>query len=825
MSVRFLVAGACLLWSNVTVSSYPENFLAARLGASIATDAKLSGKSKPDDLLSDGPVSKGRIAFAGLSQWRRFTIDLGSVRTFDRVELSVGGVDCALTLAASRERAEGPYTNVLARGGLGAFQVLRLPETTARWVRFDFGEGSGGLGVGALRLYQGYKHPDLARVSELLSQQIQPGRPGLEKFDGAVATRDWKTACRELRAYFAKRFAPKDKPNPQCDTSRAQAYADGTLDYAGIVNHQTVPIDWAYMKTSDWYEHKNFLNRGAILGVPIDAYWHTGDPKWLAQFRAVFYDWIDANPRPTVMSGADYPTWRTLDSAARLGWLSSRFGKVSALGGVEDELWANYLWSIWEHTDYLKNDNFTGGNWLAHSSAAVMGAATDYPEFKDRKTWLAYGKTAFERNVLRDVHPDGKEMEDAPGYVNFAFNAMLATLQDLEKAGIVVDPEARQRMNRMQDWLGAVTQPNGETPMIGDWGGGEAYTLHNSMLHFQREDIRYILTRGQQGVKPAFCSIHFPHGSWSIMRSPYEEKPYVHARHLTFHTSQGAHGHRDINAITVYAYGRELLIDPGIRSYEAADLERYPSVPYHNTVCVDGTSYAAKAGTTEKWISNDGIDYVVGSHSNYPGLVHRRRVLFVKPEYWIVLDEVTGQGEGSRTCDQNWQYPLDSGITEDPVNKAIRTRYATGGNLQIVPADPAGIESMPTEFYVATKRMAADSQGEALAKGWRYRKSGPAPQSFAVALYPYSGPDAPSVSVAPFAILDANSHEVTALALKVRDVTDYVFVSRTGPRKMVAPSAKLTVEAEVAVVRTKGDHIESVRGDSQQINPRPKSAP
>ena len=175
--------------------------------------------------------------------------------------------------------------------------------------------------------------------------------------------------------------------------------------------------------------------------------------------------------------------------------------------------------------------------------------------------------------------------------------------------------------------------------------------------------------------------------------------------------------------------------------------------------------------------------------------------------------------------DQNAQYPLDSGITEDPVNKAIRTRYATGGNLQIVPADPAGIESMPTEFYVATKRMAADSQGEALAKGWRYRKSGPAPQSFAVALYPYSGPDAPSVSVAPFAILDANSHEVTALALKVRDVTDYVFVSRTGPRKMVAPSAKLTVEAEVAVVRTKGDHIESVRGDSQQINPRPKSAP
>jgi hypothetical protein len=749
------------------------------------------------------------MAFTSIQQRRVFTADLGSERTFDRVELSVGGVSPALAIGVSRQGAAGPFTNVFERTNLGAFQVLRLPETTARWVRFDFGDGSGGLSVGALRLYQGYKHPALAKVTGWLRQEIQSGFSGLEKFEAAAAVGDWKRACRELRAYYAARFAPKDKPNPQYDVSRAHAYAEGKLEYAGIVNHQTVPIDWAYMKTSDWYEHKNFLNRGAILGVPIDAYWHTGDPKWLAQFRAVFYDWIDANPKPTVMSGADYPTWRTLDSAARLGWLSSRFAKVCGSAGVDDELWANYLYSIWEHTDYLKNDNFTGGNWLAHSSAAVMGSATDYPEFKDRRLWLAYGKTAFERNVLRDIHPDGKEMEDAPGYVSFAYNAMLATLQDLEKAGITVEPEARRRMDRVQDWLGAVTQPNGETPMIGDWGGGEAYPLHKSMPYFQREDIRYVLTKGQQGVQPAFCSINFPHGGWTIMRSAYAEKPYENARHLTFHTSQGAHGHRDINAITLYAYGRELLIDPGIRSYEAADLERYPMVSYHNTVCVDGRNYPAKAGTTEKWISNDALDYVVGSHSNYPGLVHRRSVLFVKPEYWIVFDEVSG--DGRHVYDQNWHFALAAGITEEPTTKAVRTGYATGGNLVIVPANASALESKPTEFYLATKRMAADAQGEALAKGWQYTKSGSAPQTFAAVLYPYSGPEAPPVSVAPLAVADANPGEVTALAITIRGATDFVFVSRTGPRQMLAPLASLTVEAEIAVLRMQGGRISSLR--------------
>lgn len=787
------------------------NYLSGRLGASVATESKLAGASQPDSLLSDGPVSQGRIGFAGLEQARSFTVDLGSERTFDRVEISVGGPARQLTLSVARPGAESRFGEVLARGDLGAFQVLRLPQTTARWVRFDFGRGSGGLRVGSLRLYQGYQHPVLAQVTELLHERLARGLAGLEKFEAAAARHEWPTACRELRAYYAARFEPKDQPNPKYDLTRAREYAEGKLDYAGIVHHQRVPIDWAYLKNGDWYEHKNFLNRGAILGVPVDAAWHTRDPKWLAQFRSVFYDWVDANPKPTVMSGADYPTWRTLDSAARLGWLRSRFGKVSVLKGVEDGLWANYLYSIWEHTDYLKNDDFTGGNWLAHSSAAVMGSATDFPEFKDRKLWLAYGKSSFERNVLRDVYPDGKEVEDAPGYVCFAYNAMLGTLQDLEKAGIPVEPEARRRLDRVQDWLGAVTQPNGEMPMIGDWGGGEPYALPKSMAYFGREDIRYLLTQGQQGRKPAFCSIHFPQGGWSVMRSAYDENPYPNARHLTFHTSQGAHGHRDINAITAYAYGRELLIDPGIRSYEAADLERFPSVPYHNTVCVDGQGYAAKDGRTEQWISNDGIDYAVGSHRNYPGLVHRRAVLFVKPEYWIVLDDVVG--EGRHTADQNWHFAPEAGLTEDPITKAVRTGYTTGGNLLLVPAAPAGLESKPTTFHLATKRMAADSQGQVLAKGWRYTQSGPGSHSFATVLYPYGGPEAPAVTVRPLAVADANPREVTALEVRIRDRTDYLFLSQTGPRKMTAPAARLTVTAQLAVIRTQAGRIETVRGE------------
>ena len=789
--------------------SYPENYLSAKLGASISTPCQLNKSSKAQNLLSDGPVATGSILFSRSGQPRSFTVDFGQTRTFDRVDWGAGG-DCRhVKIEVSDKSADGPYEAIFEKGDLGGFQVLRLPLCKARWVRFDLGPGDPG-GAYSVRIFKGYEHPRLVEVTKLLHAQISPNLPGLERFYAAADKGDWKRACKELRAYYAARHKPDGKPNPQYDLTRVTDLYNGKLDYAGIVNTQKIPIDWAYQKNGDWYEHKNFLNRGAILGVPMAAYYQTGDKKWLKFARDMFYDWIDANPKPTIMSGADYPTWRTLDSAARSGWLVTRFPEVCVTKGFDDELWANLLYSIWEICDYLKNDNFTGGNWLAHSSSSVMGIAELFPEFKDLKIWLAYGKSAFERNVLRDVLPDGKEMEDAPGYVAFACKAMLSTLMSLEKNGISVDPEARRRMDRSQDWLGAVTQPDGNTPNIGDWGGGEAYSLHTSQPFFKREDIKYILTKGKEGTVPTFCSTNFPQGGWSFMRSPYEEQPYENARHLTFHTSQGAHGHRDINGITAYAYGRELLIDPGTRSYEGADRDRYPVVKYHNTVCVDGKNYEEKDGKTEKWVSNAGIDYVLGSHGNYTGLTHRRSVLFVKPDYWVVHDDVYGSGE--HTYDQNWHFAVDAGITENPSTKSVRTSYPDKGNLLMVPADPAGIKSEPIEFYVATQRMGG-AKGEALSKGWKYAKSGPAPQSFDVVLHPYQGATAPDVSVRSLQVENADPKDITALEVKRGEFTDYILVSRAGPREMTAPAVGLKVNAEIAVVRVKGGAIVSVAGE------------
>ncbi|BCW98684.1 MAG: hypothetical protein KatS3mg024_1511 [Armatimonadota bacterium] len=785
-----------LLCAAVCAAAWPTNYLSAKLGASVSTDAQLEKGSDPGALLSDGPISKGGFHFAQVDQEQVFLVDLGQERVFDRVEFGSVGYNeprnaKQLVISISNTGPEGPFQTVYERQKVGHFQVIRLPECRARWIRFDLGAGSEGAQVHSVRIYKGHTVPPLPEVMQLLSERIQPGLPGLENYDAAVRAQDWSRAARELRAYFAKRLKPANPPDPNADLSAAEEYANGPRG-------EKIPIDWSYQETRDWYEYKNFLNRGRMLAYPLMAFYNTGQPRWRDHFRAVFYDWLSANPCPPETIYADAPTWRTLDSAMRLGWLREGFPLITAATGLEDEVWANYLYALWEHGNYLSHDTISGGNWLSTITSHVMDLALDIPEFKDQKAWLQFGKNGFEKNVLRDVHPDGKEMEDAPGYICMAYAGMLSTLKALDAAGIAVEAEVLRRMDRVQDFLGAITQPSGIMPAIGDCRGTHPYILPESMEYFRRQDIRYILSKGREGSRPERASVCFPDGAWAVMRSPYDApgEPFEDARHLVFKASHASHGHRDYLSFTLYAYGRPLLIDPGIKSYERGDGARYVQTAYHNTVCVDGQNQPPRWGSIDRWVSSDGMDFLVSTYKGYESVDHRRSIVFVKPDYWVVNDTLTGPG--NHTCDQNWHFNEDAGLEEDPATKLVRTTYAEGGNLMMIPASPSGLVSRPKKFFIARGGGAvAAGTGEVESTGWCYSRFGSLPTVFDLVLYPFRGRTAPKVEVRPL----VSTPEVTALAVSAGPATDYVIISRAGRKEVQA--GDITVEGETAVLRTR----------------------
>ncbi|MHC4641261.1 MAG: heparinase II/III family protein [Planctomycetota bacterium] len=811
--IRFgilLTTAAMFFYSGPALAEYPQNYLSAKFGAKVLTTAQLTGPFEPNALLSDGPISKGRFAFAPVDQHHVFTVDLGQPRTFDRIQLGTSGSPSSVIIEVSSQNLNGPFQKVFELRDPVFFQILVLPLTKARWLRFDFGRCSERTGVHSLRIYKGYEHPDLIEVTKLLHDRIKQDLPSLKKFRSKVAVGNWSAACSELRACFAQNHKPDAPANPDYDLDRAKKFVAGNLDYAGLSRTDPPPIDWAWMKTTDWYEHKNFLNRGSPLGVLADASYHTGSPSWAGRFRDMFYDWINENPKPDIMSRADYPTWRTLDTAARLSWIVSRFAEVTAANNVDDLLWANYLYSIWEHADYLKNDDFSGGNWLATITSAVTHTARQFPAFRDRRIWLEYGKTGFERNVMRDIYPDGKEMEDAPGYICMAYKAMLATLELLDQENIQTDPNVRLRLNRVQDFLAAVTQPNGIMPSIGDWGGCEPYALPAAVKHFDRDDIRYVLSKGKSGVPPSACSVNFPHGGWTIMRSPYTEKPYENARHLVFKSSSGAHGHRDVLSLTAYAFGRELLIDPGIRSYERDDVRRYLQTSYHNTVCIDNCDQPRIPGKTDKWFSNDALDYASAVFTGYPNVSSRRSILFIKPDYWFVRDHITGSG--AHTYHQNWHFAADADPTVDNRSKQIRTNHDEGGNILIIPVNSDASDCEPFDFFIAKERMTG-GKTNVPARGFRYAATGKPPRSFDTMLYPYPDSPPPAIST-KFLTPNSKSSDMIALKVTAGKNTDYIFIAETDPAKASFADGNIQINAEILLIRTSNSKACSLAGKS-----------
>jgi len=133
--ISFLfITAFILLYSGPALAKYPQNYLSAKLGAKVTTKAKLTGPFQPNALLSDGPISRGRFAFAPADQQQVFTVDLGQSRTFDRIQLGTSGNPASVIIEVSSQSPEGPYQKVFELRDPVFFQILSLPLTKARWI-------------------------------------------------------------------------------------------------------------------------------------------------------------------------------------------------------------------------------------------------------------------------------------------------------------------------------------------------------------------------------------------------------------------------------------------------------------------------------------------------------------------------------------------------------------------------------------------------------------------------------------------------------------------------------------------------------------------
>lgn len=161
----------------------------------------------------------------------------------------------------------------------------------------------------------------------------------------------------------------------------------------------------------------------------------------------------------------------------------------------------------------------------------------------------------------------------------------------------------------------------------------------------------------------AAASRLFPHGGYAVMRTGWERD----AHQVVFDVGplgcplSAGHGHADLLSVQCSVFGQPYLVDAGTHGYTAEPAWRdfLRGTAAHTTVTVDGVGQAIPAAPFKwqarprarlrRWLSSATMDFADACHDAYARLpdpvVHRRRVLFVKPRYWVIVDDLEGAAE------------------------------------------------------------------------------------------------------------------------------------------------------------------------------------
>jgi heparinase II/III-like protein len=434
------------------------------------------------------------------------------------------------------------------------------------------------------------------------------------------------------------------------------------------------------------------LNRHQWLVRLAQAYRLTGDERYTRAFLDTVADWIRANPRGVGINWAS-----SLEVSLRLmswTWALVLFRHSPLLTPAAFRPLVAALRAHAVYVEKYLSYYFSPNTHLTGEALGLFYAGVVFPTLPRAHRWRTLGARILADESVRQVHGDGVYFEQSTCYQRYTVDSYLHFLVLAARAGVTVTPPVRDRVQRMVDVLLALRRPDGSMPVIGDADGGSLLPLgtrapddyralfSTAAAVFHRADYAWaagglapetVWMLGDEGAR-AFGELRpappagpasrlFAQGGYAVMRASWEDRAHqliVDAGPLGCPVS-GGHGHADLLSVQCAAFGEPYLVDPGMSGYTADPVwrEYFRSTAAHSTVSVDGQSQAATAGAfrwqqrpaarVQRWTSTDTADVIDAVSDAYGRLAdpvtHRRRVLFVKPRYWLIVDDLLGSAE------------------------------------------------------------------------------------------------------------------------------------------------------------------------------------
>lgn len=444
--------------------------------------------------------------------------------------------------------------------------------------------------------------------------------------------------------------------------------------------------------------------------------------------------------------------WRLRSSHQMLLALESEF--------MTPDVWTSLLKAFYEHARIMSGEPGGPGNASRTIQFGWLLCNTYYPEISQPGWW----KLNTERqasNVRGSLGPDGSYCEATTGYVRGTMVAMQESIDLVKRARGILLPSA-EPYGQLAEYYMNMTTPAGT---LYNWGPGGRLNVRSYVLEagetLENPYLIYFGSKGERGSKPLYDSKLYPFGKTFTMRTSWTDENGLGA----FFNARVGGGHScpdDLN-LDIFAYGRYLLADPGPGSYNSTDPAsawQSGTTIAHNTIVIDGNNQS-RNGKSDIWaVANPVFDYVGAWVESYgEGVRVYRRVLFVRPSYWIVSDYIRA-APGAHTYDQAWHPDLDSNPETDVVTQRVQTHFAGTANVQLVTADPAEARANILDGWMEGRK----------AKYVTFRKSGvTGDTTFDTVIYPTKAGESTAVTVERLTVKGPGGEmaKTNATALKI----------------------------------------------------------
>jgi hypothetical protein len=573
--------------------------------------------------------------------------------------------------------------------------------------------------------------------------------PNLHKVKSALESGDTVNARKELHNYYLHRTGVHYLP--LSTGGNIELANENLARYFTVINIQlfagnedgTINWELEYPQDTEW--HWQFHRMGWLINL-ARVYQKTGDEVYARGWVNHITDWARNN-------SAGYP--RTLDTGNRLrNWVESYQYMVHLLKTTsltaDDHI--DILKALMQQARFLRDNWKPVSNWGASETRGLNEVVVMFPEFnfypeETSDTWIDLIQDRLLHHLNETFLNDGMQYETSPMYHYLTYRNLLLAYQLMRKNDISAPSEFDSLFILPAEYMMHITKPDGYIPQVADSDKTDRHLHYLNIAGeiWDRDDFRFVASRGNAGQSPNHTFRVFPTGKKIIMRDTWgsNHAEMKQAKYLIFNytTNLPWHAHFDMLGIEAMANGKNIVIDPGRYTYaeENGWRDYFKNTSAHNTVVVNNQNQKGFAVSDANWVSMPGFDYVNGSHDGYTlrqqVVNHHRKIYFLKPDYWIVTDLLTGKG----SHDLDLYYHVDPGYQNNYSFNSTEKIFTTP-DFSILPV------RMDSEASVTDGWVSFDYGNKASAPILRYSKVGALPQTFETVLHPFDNQN-PSVEV------------------------------------------------------------------------------